>query len=691
MYNIDQLNEMTEAQLRELAKSMGLKKVDSLELEALVFEILDHQAETDAANTPEPVKRRRERIRQPAAKANGTDVTKDDAVATKSKNKKEKKKVSDEAKVEAEPQEQPQAEEQAAPIVETPKRKRGRPSAAEKAARDAALISEQSPAQEAPAMEEQPVVEEQPVDEVKEQAPRRRGRKSKQVQPEPVLPFDNMEQEAEPQPEPVIEAQPEVEEQIIEEQQQNQPQQPAEPREREDVSLNSFFNTGSSFTFKPRTQEEREEAQRRAEEERKRAAEQAAAAPIVIQEPKVTKESKNKKRKMKQQQQQQIAEVNPYLDQPYNFDGILEAQGVLDIAPEGYGFLRSSDYNYLTSPDDIYVQQSQIKAYGLKTGDVIEGTIRPPMEGEKYFPLSEIRLINGRTPAYVRDRVPFEHLVPLFPDEKFNLVSRTHPTVSQRVVDMFSPIGKGQRGLIVAQPKTGKTMLLKEIANAISENHPETYMIILLIDERPEEVTDMARSVNAEVIASTFDEPADRHVKIADLVLSKAKRLVECGHDVVILLDSITRLARAYNTIAPASGKILTGGVDANALQRPKRFFGAARNIEGGGSLTIIATALTETGSKMDEVIFEEFKGTGNMELQLDRKLSNKRIFPAVDVMASSTRRDDLLLPQDTLNKMWIIRRFLSDRTSVEAMEFVKERMERTRDNEEFLLNMQQE
>ena len=691
MYNIDQLNEMTEAQLRELAKSMGLKKVDSLELEALVFEILDHQAETDAANTPEPVKRRRERIRQPAAKANGTDVTKDDAVVTKSKNKKEKKKVSDEAKVEAEPQEQPQAEEQAAPVVETPKRKRGRPSAAEKAARDAALISEQNPAQEAPAMEEQPVVEEQPVEEVKEQAPRRRGRKSKQVQPEPVLPFDNMEQEAEPQPEPVIEAQPEVEEQIIEEQQQNQPQQPAEPREREDVSLNSFFNTGSSFTFKPRTQEEREEAQRRAEEERKRAAEQAAAAPIVIQEPKVTKESKNKKRKMKQQQQQQIAEVNPYLDQPYNFDGILEAQGVLDIAPEGYGFLRSSDYNYLTSPDDIYVQQSQIKAYGLKTGDVIEGTIRPPMEGEKYFPLSEIRLINGRTPAYVRDRVPFEHLVPLFPDEKFNLVSRTHPTVSQRVVDMFSPIGKGQRGLIVAQPKTGKTMLLKEIANAISENHPETYMIILLIDERPEEVTDMARSVNAEVIASTFDEPADRHVKIADLVLSKAKRLVECGHDVVILLDSITRLARAYNTIAPASGKILTGGVDANALQRPKRFFGAARNIEGGGSLTIIATALTETGSKMDEVIFEEFKGTGNMELQLDRKLSNKRIFPAVDVMASSTRRDDLLLPQDTLNKMWIIRRFLSDRTSVEAMEFVKERMERTRDNEEFLLNMQQE
>ena len=696
MYTIDQLNEMSEEQLRELAKSMGLKKVDSVDISGLVFQVLDHQAEADAANSSEPTKRRRERIRKPAAKANGNEVTKDDAVATKGKNKKEQAKALDAPQPEQDIT--PQAEEK--PVVDAPKKKRGRPSAAEKAAREAALKEQQqqdggnteAPA-EAPAASDTPEAPQ----------PRRRGRKSKQEQAEaPVLPFDNIEPESpdvvqQPQDNPVSVEGEEVvapnEVPVPAEMEADNPQQPATdqaPRERQDVSLNSFFNTGSSFTFKPRTQEEREEAQRRAEEERKRAAEEAAAAPIVIQEPKVVKESKNKKRKMKQQQQQQIAEVNPYLDQPYNFDGILEAQGVLDIAPEGYGFLRSSDYNYLTSPDDIYVQQSQIKAYGLKTGDVIEGTIRPPMEGEKYFPMSEIRLINGRTPAYVRDRVPFEHLVPLFPDEKFDLVSKRHPTVSQRVVDMFSPIGKGQRGLIVAQPKTGKTMLLKEIANAISENHPETYMIILLIDERPEEVTDMARSVNAEVIASTFDEPADRHVKIADLVLSKAKRLVECGHDVVILLDSITRLARAYNTIAPASGKILTGGVDANALQRPKRFFGAARNIEGGGSLTIIATALTETGSKMDEVIFEEFKGTGNMELQLDRKLSNKRIFPAVDVMASSTRRDDLLLPQDTLNKMWIIRRFLSDRTSVEAMEFVKERMDRTRDNEEFLLTMQQ-
>lgn len=693
MYKIEELEAMSEAQLRELANSMGIEKTDAVDTADLLYQILDVQAVNEAASTPEPGKRRRERIRQPAAQANGTEVTKDDAVASKNKNKKDNKITIEPVKNEPQTPEHPSESEQQAPAVELPKRKRGRPSAAEKAAREAALKAMQDQTLSIPVAEEQSVQQE----DTKDQPSRRRGRKPKQAQvaDEPVLPFENMETEpagtvpegeTEPIAEPVAETEVPVE--APQPQPVQQPQQPAEARE--DVSLNSFFNTGSSFTFKPRTQEEREEAQRRAEEERKRAAEEAAAAPIVIQEPKVVKESKNKKRKMKQQQQQQIAEVNPYLDQPYNFDGILEAQGVLDIAPEGYGFLRSSDYNYLTSPDDIYVQQSQIKAYGLKTGDVIEGTIRPPMEGEKYFPLSEIRLINGRTPAYVRDRVPFEHLVPLFPDEKFDLVSKRHPTVSQRVVDMFSPIGKGQRGLIVAQPKTGKTMLLKEIANAISENHPETYMIILLIDERPEEVTDMARSVNAEVIASTFDEPADRHVKIADLVLSKAKRLVECGHDVVILLDSITRLARAYNTIAPASGKILTGGVDANALQRPKRFFGAARNIEGGGSLTIIATALTETGSKMDEVIFEEFKGTGNMELQLDRKLSNKRIFPAVDVMASSTRRDDLLLPQDTLNKMWIIRRFLSDRTSVEAMEFVKERMERTRDNEEFLLNMQQ-
>ena len=379
---------------------------------------------------------------------------------------------------------------------------------------------------------------------------------------------------------------------------------------------------------------------------------------------------------------------NDKQEKQFDFDGILEGTGTLEMMQDGYGFLRSADYNYLASPDDIYVSQSQIKLFGLKTGDTVNGAIRPPKEGEKYFPLIKVNKINGRSPEYVRDRVPFEHLTPLFPDVKFNLTTGKNDSLSTRMVDLFSPIGKGQRGLIVAQPKTGKTVLLKEIANAIAENHPEVYMIVLLIDERPEEVTDMARSVRAEVVSSTFDEPAERHVKVAAMVHEKAKRMVECGQDVVILLDSITRLARAYNTVSPASGKILSGGVDANALHKPKRFFGAARNIENGGSLTIIATALTETGSKMDEVIFEEFKGTGNMELQLDRKLSNKRIFPAVDIMASSTRRDDLLLDQDTLNRMWILRRHLSDMNSIEAMEFLKDRMERTENNEEFLVSM---
>ncbi len=370
------------------------------------------------------------------------------------------------------------------------------------------------------------------------------------------------------------------------------------------------------------------------------------------------------------------------------FEGIVEASGVLEIMPDGYGFLRSSDYNYLNSPDDIYVSQSQIKLFGLKTGDTLFGEIRPPREGDKYFPLVKVNQINGRSPEFIRDRVPFDFLTPLFPDEKFELTANGHNNLSCRVVDMFTPIGKGQRGLIVAQPKTGKTMLLKEIANAIADNHPEVYMMVLLIDERPEEVTDMARSVNAEVIASTFDEPAERHVKVANIVLEKAKRLVECGHDVVILLDSITRLARAFNTVQPASGKVLSGGVDANALHKPKRFFGAARNVENGGSLTILATALTDTGSKMDEVIFEEFKGTGNMELQLDRKLANKRIFPAVDVTLSSTRRDDLLYKQEDVNRIWILRNHLADMTSIEAMEFMKERLQGTLNNEEFLLSM---
>ncbi len=372
----------------------------------------------------------------------------------------------------------------------------------------------------------------------------------------------------------------------------------------------------------------------------------------------------------------------------YNFDGIVKTEGVIEIMPDGYGFMRSSDYHYLTSPDDVYVSHSQIKLFGLKTGDTINGTIRPPKTGEKYYPLVQIDRINGRDPGIVRDRIPFHHLTPLFPYEKFNLLGNGHNNVSTRMLDIFTPLGKGQRGLIVAQPKTGKTVLLKDIANAIADNHPEIYMIILLIDERPEEVTDMERSVNAEVIASTFDEPASRHVKVADMVLAKAKRMVECGHDVVVLLDSITRLARAYNTVQPASGKILSGGVDANALHKPKRFFGAARKIEKGGSLTILATALTETGSKMDEVIFEEFKGTGNMELQLDRKIANRRIYPAVDLVASSTRREDLLLDKDHIQRIWVLRNYLADMNPIEAIEFMKDRLQKTKDNNEFLISM---
>ncbi|WP_425236176.1 transcription termination factor Rho [Ulvibacterium sp.] len=380
---------------------------------------------------------------------------------------------------------------------------------------------------------------------------------------------------------------------------------------------------------------------------------------------------------------------NRYKEPEFEFDSIIESEGVLDIMQDGYGFLRSSDYNYLSSPDDIYVSQSQIRLFGLKTGDTVLGNVRPPKEGEKYFPLIKVNKINGIDPQVVRDRVSFEHLTPLFPQEKFKLAER-QSNISTRIIDLFSPIGKGQRGMIVSQPKTGKTMLLKDIANAIAANHPEVYQIILLIDERPEEVTDMQRNVQGEVVASTFDKEATEHVRVANIVLEKAKRLVECGHDVVILLDSITRLARAYNTVQPASGKVLSGGVDANALHKPKRFFGAARNIEGGGSLSIIATALTETGSKMDEVIFEEFKGTGNMELQLDRRISNRRIFPAIDLVSSSTRRDDLLLDENSIQRMWILRKYLADMNPIEAMEFLEQRIKQTKNNEEFLMTMNQ-
>ncbi|MDR1985216.1 MAG: transcription termination factor Rho [Prevotellaceae bacterium] len=473
------------------------------------------------------------------------------------------------------------------------------------------------------------------------------------------------------------------EEQIVEEQ--------PKPIVEETKALQQTVNQKKVSRGRPKRTAENAEEEKNAKNNEKT---DAAKTDTVVAETKVVQNvntaSQTPPAENKNNQQEQTNKVcDIKKDEKYEFEGIIEATGVLETMPDGYGFLRSSDYNYLNSPDDIYVSQSQIKLFGLKTGDTVTGSIRPPKEGEKYFPLIKVNEINGRSPEYIRDRIPFDYLTPLFPESKFNLTGHGfNRNISARIVDMFAPIGKGQRGLIVAQPKTGKTMLLKDIANAITANHPEVYMIVLLIDERPEEVTDMSRSVNAEVIASTFDEPADRHVKIANIVLEKAKRLVECGHDVVILLDSITRLARAFNTVQPASGKVLSGGVDANALQKPKRFFGAARNIENGGSLTILATALTETGSKMDEVIFEEFKGTGNMELQLDRKLSNKRIFPAVDVILSSTRREDLLIDKDTLGRMWILRNYLADMTSVEAIEFMKSRFEKTSSNEEFLITM---
>ncbi|HLW30587.1 MAG TPA: transcription termination factor Rho [Brumimicrobium sp.] len=403
--------------------------------------------------------------------------------------------------------------------------------------------------------------------------------------------------------------------------------------------------------------------------------------------PKHDKQNSNQNNNNNPNQNRKI-EQQKIREKKYDLSGIVAAEGVLEVMPDGFGFLRSSDYNYLSSPDDIYVSHSQIKLFGLKTGDTVYGTIRPPKEGEKYFPLVKVDSINGRDPAFIRDRVPFQYLTPLFPDEKFKLTGHRDETMSTRIMDLFAPIGKGQRGMIVAQPKTGKTVLLKDVANAIAANHPETYLIILLIDERPEEVTDMARSVNAEVIASTFDEPADQHVKVANMVLEKAKRMVECGHDVCILLDSITRLARAYNTVSPASGKVLSGGVDANALQKPKRFFGAARKIENGGSLSIIATALTDTGSKMDEVIFEEFKGTGNMELQLDRKIANRRIYPAIDILTSGTRREDLLMDKETLQRVWLLRKVIADMNPIEAMEFMKSHMKDTKSNEEFLVSM---
>ena len=545
-------------------------------------------------------------------------------------------------------------DEQAIQSNESPKPRKARPRIAKPTAQKVAATA---PA--APEVKEQPASAEAPAEAAPAPAKKKAGRPKKTAAPAAETPA-----EAAPAGQEKPAKQPEQ-------------QKEAKPQDQE----------------QPRQQDAKQpEKKKRGRPQKQQHAEAPAEQAPAQQQPQAQQQQPQQHQQHQSQQQGQPQQGQQHQQQPkprIEFEGIVKAIGVLEIMPDGYGFLRSSDYNYLNSPDDIYVSQSQIKNYALKNGDTILGEIRPPREGDKYFPLVRVDRINGRLPEEVRDRVPFDFLTPLFPDEKFNITGNGHnDNISVRVVDMFTPIGKGQRGLIVAQPKTGKTVLLKDIANAIADNHPEVFMIVLLIDERPEEVTDMQRSVKAEVIASTFDEPAERHVKVANMVIEKAKRLVECGHDVVILLDSITRLARAYNTVQPASGKVLSGGVDANALQKPKRFFGAARNIENGGSLTILATALTETGSKMDDVIFEEFKGTGNLELQLDRKLSNKRIFPAVDVTLSSTRRDDLLYDPEHVNRIWILRNYLSDMNSVEAMEFMKSRLQRTKDNQEFLISM---
>lgn len=654
-YKFNELKKMSPERLKEIASGLGIQNAETLEGESLIYAIIDQSAEAAAAvaKPAEPKKRGR--------KPKATKETPAEAPAAEKPAEKPAKSADKPADADAEP------------------KKRGRKPKAQKADAEApAEVKTEQPAAPAAAAEEAP-------------APKKRGRKSKAQKeaeaqadapaagdvaptnemPEAPAPVEVPAQDAPAAEAPAEAAAPQAEEPVK-----------RDFRPRPDSSLSEFFpaTRHQGKQFKPRTERERQEA-----------AQAAANQPVVLAEPGMPQpqNQQGNNRKNRQQKFEERRQMNQRQDFASKFDGIITARGVLEIEPQGHGFLRSGDYNYMPSPDDVLISQQQIKQWGLKTGDVVEATVRPPHEGEKYYPLTEVIAVNGRDPHFLRDRQNFEHLTPLFPDEKFRLCGSPYTTnLSTRVVDMFAPIGKGQRALIVAPPKTGKTILLKDIANAIAENHPETYIMILLIDERPEEVTDMIRTVNAEVIASTFDEPADRHVKIAGIVLEKAKRMVESGHDVVILLDSITRLARAYNTVAPGSGKILSGGVDANALQRPKRFFGAARNIENGGSLTIIATALTETSSKMDEVIFEEFKGTGNMELQLDRKLANKRVFPAVDIMASSTRRDDLLLPKDTINRMWIMRRFLSDRTPIEAMEFIKDRMERTQTNDELLRTM---
>ena len=721
MYNIIQLNDKNLSELQVIAKELGIKKADSFKKEELVYKILDEQAIAGATKKVAAEKLKEERKGDKNKRSRTAAPKKEEKVAPAAKNAEvtKNKENAPAAKPQQQPKEEAANKAKEAPVAEpkaekaAPKRKVGRPRkdaniaekaenkevenakpivkpTEEKAVAEKTVVApaaeKATPTQETEkkVKENKPAVAEKPViaKPQKKSAPviDEESTILSSEDDDDFIPIEDLPSEKIELPTELFgkfeATKAETAQAAPEQAPQPQQQQHSQPQQRQrivrprDNNNNNAGNNNANANNNNNFQRNNNNNQR----------------PLMQQRP--AQQQNNAAENLPPVQQQPERKVIER-EKPYEFDDILSGVGVLEIMQDGYGFLRSSDYNYLSSPDDIYVSQSQIKLFGLKTGDVVEGIIRPPKEGEKYFPLVKVSKINGRDAAFVRDRVPFEHLTPLFPDEKFKLCKGGYSdSMSARVVDLFAPIGKGQRALIVAQPKTGKTILMKDIANAIAANHPEVYMIMLLIDERPEEVTDMARSVNPEVIASTFDEPAERHVKIAGIVLEKAKRLVECGHDVVIFLDSITRLARAYNTVSPASGKVLSGGVDANALHKPKRFFGAARNIENGGSLTIIATALIDTGSKMDEVIFEEFKGTGNMELQLDRNLSNKRIFPAVNITASSTRRDDLLLDKTTLDRMWILRKYLADMNPIEAMDFVKDRLEKTRDNDEFLMSM---
>ena len=721
MCNIIQLNDKNLSELQVIAKELGIKKADSFKKEELVYKILDEQAIAGATKKVAAEKLKEERKGDKNKRSRTAAPKKEEKVAPAAKNAEvtKNKENAPAAKPQQQPKEEAANKAKEAPVAEpkaekaAPKRKVGRPRkdaniaekaenkevenakpivkpTEEKAVAEKTVIApaaeKATPTQETEkkVKENKPAVAEKPViaKPQKKSAPviDEESTILSSEDDDDFIPIEDLPSEKIELPTELFgkfeATKAETAQAAPEQAPQPQQQQHSQPQQRQrivrprDNNNNNAGNNNANANNNNNFQRNNNNNQR----------------PLMQQRP--AQQQNNAAENLPAVQQQPERKVIER-EKPYEFDDILSGVGVLEIMQDGYGFLRSSDYNYISSPDDIYVSQSQIKLFGLKTGDVVEGIIRPPKEGEKYFPLVKVSKINGRDAAFVRDRVPFEHLTPLFPDEKFRLCKGGYSdSMSARVVDLFAPIGKGQRALIVAQPKTGKTILMKDIANAIAANHPEVYMIMLLIDERPEEVTDMARSVNAEVIASTFDEPAERHVKIAGIVLEKAKRLVECGHDVVIFLDSITRLARAYNTVSPASGKVLSGGVDANALHKPKRFFGAARNIENGGSLTIIATALIDTGSKMDEVIFEEFKGTGNMELQLDRNLSNKRIFPAVNITASSTRRDDLLLDKTTLDRMWILRKYLADMNPIEAMDFVKDRLEKTRDNDEFLMSM---